>query len=421
MLDCYVVGGGIRIAEQIAVRIVGDWGLRMRWLILALAVGLAGCKTTAPTQRSGSLDIQAGEEQESGAEPSSPVPDPPTANRMGFPARFERTWGDPSRPATSETLGEKLAQGTRASLWTWTECNRFHVSTTAGGPRGNGQIVETDSPARYRLWSLDPLTVEVEIGGVNGETDNRFDFLDHEGKPFVPRHDGDFLAVKVEGPETLLCDRDGQTEVGNDWLWCSDLVVVAANGLYVTGQGEHQGGVRMLKNDVIEWTTSSEGRGGLAAHVSGVRCHGQSLPGVPRVSSRKPRHDCSDPNYQPGLNHWKRLPPADVAQTSDGCVGYCFRAFIDSTAKESPDVVRVAILDEGSALARATLSRSVVAASTDTEEGRREPLRFACFDKSDGSGVAPHFDDCVQMEADPADDWACLTASKAFKAKAGKL
>jgi hypothetical protein len=132
---------------------------------------------------------------------------------------------------------------------------------------------------------------------------------------------------------------------------------------------------------------------------------------------KAPRKDCPDPTYAPQSTSWKDLPPAVVASSSDNCVGYCFRAFIDSVTKKAPRVVRVAIIQEKRSLARATLNRTSRAEWSYLASYEGRPLRFACFEKSDGKGGVPHFDDCAQMESGPPDDWYCLTGARRAEAR----
>jgi hypothetical protein len=201
--------------------------------------------------------------------------------------------------------------------------------------------------------------------------------------------------------ETLQCDgrffRPGET---GDWLPCDALSIVTADGRDATSQCEHSSGrLRLLTNGAIEWVTlGAERRGGLATNVLAVQCEGQDLPGIPSAGPNAPRKNCSDPTYDPDARSWEDLPPAIVVPSSDNCVGYCFRTFVDSVTKKAPRVVRVAIIQEDRSLARATLNRTSRAewSYLAIDEGR--PLRFVCFEKSDGKGGVPHFDDCVQME-----------------------
>jgi hypothetical protein len=104
------------------------------------------------------------------------------------------------------------------------------------------------------------------------------------------------------------------------------------------------------------------------------------------------------------------LSPAKVAASGDHCVGYCFRAFVDSVTQEAPRVARVAIIEEGRTLGKATLRRGARSEGSDRSIDEGRPLTFACFEKAVGLGAVPHFDGCVEMESGPADDWDCLTA-----------
>lgn len=345
---------------------------------------------------------------------------PHTVRAAGVPEHARQEEGneqtdDSDSSGAPKAPGEKLGED-----GSWTTCIRLYVKTSMGGPTGTGQVVRTDSWSRYRLWRLNPLAVQVELDHLAHDPQDRFNFFDKHGKTFVPVRGIEPSTIIVDGVETLHCDgrfsRPGET---GDWRSCDALSIVTADGYEATGQGEHSSGrLRLLTNGAIEWVTlGAERRGGLATNVLAAQCEGQDLPGIPSAGPNTPRKNCSDPIYDPDTRSWEDLPPAIVAQTSDDCVGYCFRAFIDSVTKKPPRVVRVAIIQEDRSLARATLNRASRAewSYLAMDEGR--PLTFSCFEKSHGKGGVPHFGDCAQMESAPPDDWSCLTGSRGAEAR----
>lgn len=406
----------------------------MKWLQLTLAFAIAaGCSATQPAATneltvSPEDQLEAEQELDELRWPQLGDHISPTVS-LDFPDHREDTWGAPARPRAFATLGERLGQDPRDDLWDWTECDRFYAKATLGGPTGIGQVVRTDSRSRYRLWSLNPLTVEVEIHGFVGEPANEFEFIDQRGRAFVPTDDADLQAPVLQGVETLHCD--GRTrrsesqnwvessagveaqirrDYGKDWLRCSELSVLTADRVLLSSQPDDSSSLRILNGDAVEWVTrGATRRATLAAQVLSVQCAGKQIRGVRPARSSKPRKDCAERTYHPNSRSWKRLPAANVVATSDDCVGYCFEAFVDSVTAKKPRLVRVAIIEENGSLGRATLRRS--SRSEGSYRGIDEglPLRFACAEKSAVNGAVPHFDDCAQMFAEPADDWACLT------------
>jgi hypothetical protein len=103
--------------------------------------------------------------------------------------------------------------------------------------------------------------------------------------------------------------------------------------------------------------------------------------------------DCSDPTYEPDGRSWEQLQPAVVEQSSDGCVGFCFNAIVDSESEENERVARVVVVGEDGALTRGIVDRRRVVA--------------------DGA-AAPRFESCVQMAAFEAEDPACAAEPEAI-------
>lgn len=106
---------------------------------------------------------------------------------------------------------------------------------------------------------------------------------------------------------------------------------------------------------------------------------------------------CTAPTYDPEGRLWHQLPPANVEQSSNDCVGFCFNAAIDGV--ESERVARVVILEEDGALRRALVERPEVRGISDFDAAERSPLRFACFWSDDSQGRTPHFRSCAEMAA----------------------
>jgi len=126
-----------------------------------------------------------------------------------------------------------------------------------------------------------------------------------------------------------------------------------------------------------------------------------------------PKQDCSEPTYEPDGRAWAQLPPAAVALSSDGCVGYCFNAVIESESEENGRMARVVVLDQGGAQTRGIVDRSRVLTNAALAARAGEAVRFACFERFDEGGPAPRFDDCVQMLASKEKDPGCDTTREA--------
>jgi hypothetical protein len=417
----------------------------MKWFLRTLVVAIAGCNATHPVAKDEPGAAPENRAHENARE-NARVPwqhndarawelgglfNTPLSLEDFLDGLEDEIWGDPDRPAALTTLGERTGQDPREDLWEWTDCTRFYAKATLGGPNGNGQVVRTSFRSRYRVWSLNPLTVEVEVHGFVGEPLNRFEFFDPRGVRFVPTDEADLQSLQVQGVETLHCDgrarrthtgnwvekpippaRLGQRERGAGWVECRGLRIVTADRTSITARRDEPSSLRFLHDDAVEWVTGDgfEKRSGVAAQARGVQCEDQGLPGMPTASAKEPRKDCVEPTYSPSSRNWKRLWPAKVAASSDRCVGYCFRAFVDSVTQEAPRVARVAIIEEDRTLGKATLRRSSRSEGSDRAIDEGRPLTFACFEKSFGFGAVPHFDGCVQMESGPPDDWDCLTA-----------
>ncbi|MGD8825877.1 MAG: hypothetical protein PVI24_12905, partial [Myxococcales bacterium] len=375
----------------------------MKWLLRALVIAIAGCNAGHPVAKD-----EPGAGPENRGREDAGVPwqqNDARAWELGGPFYTslsledfldeieDETWGDSDRAAAAVTLGERIGQDPREDLWEWTDCSRFYAKARLGGPNGDGQVVRTSSRSRYRVWSLNPLIVEVEIHGFVGEPANRFEFFDPRGVRFMPTDEADLQSLQVQGVETLHCDgrarrthtgnwvekaippaRRVQRERGAGWVECRGLRIVTADGTSITARGDEPSSLRFVRDDAVEWVTGDgfEKRSGVAAQARGVRCEGQELPGMPRASDKEPRRDCAEPTYNPSSRNWKRLSPAKVAASSDHCVGYCFRAFVDSVTEEAPRVARVAIIEEDRTLGKATLRRGTRLEGSDRaiDEGR---------------------------------------------------
>ena len=124
--------------------------------------------------------------------------------------------------------------------------------------------------------------------------------------------------------------------------------------------------------------------------------------------------NCSAPTYEPDGRSWDQLAPAVVVQSSDGCVGFCFNAIVDSESEENERVARVVVLGEDGALTRGFVDRRRVSRSGAMAAEDGEPVRFACFDSFADGAPAPRFEDCVQMVTSKPDDRACAAKPEAI-------
>ena len=144
-----------------------------------------------------------------------------------------------------------------------------------------------------------------------------------------------------------------------------------------------------------------EGRGNerylVTAAIGVVAC--AALVFFGRADDFRPTADdlCVAPTYEPDGRRWDELPPANIEQSSDGCVGFCFNAVVDGA--ESERVARVVILEEDGVLRRAIVERHEVRDISDFGAAEGSPLRFACFWRDDSQGRTPHFTSCAEMAA----------------------
>jgi hypothetical protein len=193
--------------------------------------------------------------------------------------QIETTWGDPDLPAAPQTLGEKLGQGKEDGFWSWTQCSRLRVNSTQGGPGGNGYSVSTNSPARYRIWNLSPLAVEVEASSML-DVASELRFFDNEGNPFHPGRDSLLRALKVEGVKRVQCDGTINGATRRGWLWCRGLVLKTGDGETIRGTGSRSR-LRVLRGGAIDWVAlGDKRRGGIVTRVADVRCQRQGLLGT---------------------------------------------------------------------------------------------------------------------------------------------
>ena len=124
--------------------------------------------------------------------------------------------------------------------------------------------------------------------------------------------------------------------------------------------------------------------------------------------------ECSEPTFEPDGRAWAQFPPAAVVQSSDGCVGYCFNAVVESETDQNSGIAHVMVVGEDGALTRGVVDRSRVSSDSLMPVLDGEPVRFACFESFADAGGAPLFDDCVQMAASRIEDPECATASQAI-------
>lgn len=122
--------------------------------------------------------------------------------------------------------------------------------------------------------------------------------------------------------------------------------------------------------------------------------------------------DCSFPTYDPDNLRWDQLPAASPVMSSDGCVGYCFNAIIESEVDEDGHAARVVIRGEDGALTRGLVERSQVADDARMAGREGAPVRFACFDRVDDPDGVPRFEDCVQMLGSKRDAPGCVARAE---------
>ena len=110
-----------------------------------------------------------------------------------------------------------------------------------------------------------------------------------------------------------------------------------------------------------------------------------------------PDDQCTAPTYEPDGRRWDELPPANVEQSSDDCIGFCFNAVVDG--EERDGIARVVILEDAAVLTRGIVQRTKIWGNSDLDAAGGVPLRFACFTSIDDGGRAPRFEQCAQMTA----------------------
>ena len=88
---------------------------------------------------------------------------------------------------------------------------------------------------------------------------------------------------------------------------------------------------------------------------------------------------------------------AATASTGEGCVGFCFNAFVKSVDPEDWRTAQVEIIESDGTRSRAVVRRSGVRVESREPARDGAPVRFACMDRVDDVGGALGFEGCVQM------------------------
>jgi hypothetical protein len=86
-----------------------------------------------------------------------------------------------------------------------------------------------------------------------------------------------------------------------------------------------------------------------------------------------------------------------VARPDEGCVGFCFHAFVKSVDEEDWRNAHVEIIEADGTRTRAVVRRSHVSPESRAPAREGVTVRFACFERVGDVGGVPGFDGCVQM------------------------
>lgn len=88
---------------------------------------------------------------------------------------------------------------------------------------------------------------------------------------------------------------------------------------------------------------------------------------------------------------------AAAASTGEGCVGFCFNAFVKSVDPDDWRNAHVEIIERDGTRSRAVVRRSGVRAESRAPARDGVPVRFACMDRVNGVNGVLGFEGCVQM------------------------
>ena len=86
-----------------------------------------------------------------------------------------------------------------------------------------------------------------------------------------------------------------------------------------------------------------------------------------------------------------------AARADEGCVGFCFHAFVKSVDEEDWRNAQVEIIEADGTRTRAVVRRSHVSAASRAPAREGVAVRFACFDRVGDVGGVLGFDGCGQM------------------------
>jgi hypothetical protein len=90
-----------------------------------------------------------------------------------------------------------------------------------------------------------------------------------------------------------------------------------------------------------------------------------------------------------------------AARSGEGCVGFCFHAFVKSVDEEDWRNAHVEIIEADGTRTRAVVRRSRVSPESRAPAREGVAVRFACFDGVGDEGGVLGFEGCVQMVAPP--------------------
>jgi hypothetical protein len=86
-----------------------------------------------------------------------------------------------------------------------------------------------------------------------------------------------------------------------------------------------------------------------------------------------------------------------AARPDEGCVGFCFHAFVKSVDEENWRNAQVEIIEADGTRTQAVVHRTHVSPEARAPARDGLPVRFACFDGAGDVGGVPSFEGCVQM------------------------